>query len=479
MDALKQSLPLNLNPETFTALGREMLDLAAEWLANEGEDPVLQPISGRELATLLDEPPPERGMASDTLLAELRKKVLRYSRHNGHPRYFAHVCASPDPVGALADLLASTINQNLTAWRSAPAGATLERLAIRWLDELIGFDGGGHGLLLGGGSTANLHVLGAAAPHVLRAHPHKKREDLVLYVSTETHVSLAKAARFLGVGHVCAIAVDAERRMRVDALREALNDDRSAGLVPAMVAGSAGTANAGTVDPLPEIAAVCREADAWFHVDGAYGAPAAMTEAYAFLRDGFAHADSLSLDPHKWLYAPFDMGALLVRDPERLRAAYSAASEYITITETAPFEDHAFWDYGLEMSRRYRALKLWIMFKLRGVEAYRTAIAENITVREYLDARVRAEPELELLASGLSISCFRYRPINTNEAALNRINTTIQKKLLATGGIVLSPTTLDGRYSLRICIVNFHTRRTDMDWVIEHVLAFGREAVKT
>lgn len=470
---------LTPDAEEFSRLGRDFLDLAAEWLAHEEDDPVLEATSGAALAALLDEPPPERGMAADALFGELREKVLRYSRRNGHPRYFAHVCASPDPVGALADLLASTINQNLTAWRSAPAGTTLERLAIRWLDELVGFDGGGHGLLLGGGSAANLHALGAAVPHALQAYPGKTRDDLVLYVSTETHVSLAKAARFLGVGHVRQIAVDTERRMRVDALHEALRADRTADRVPVMVAGSAGTANAGTVDPLAEIAAVCREANVWFHVDGAYGAPAAMTEAYAFLREGFARADSLSLDPHKWLYAPFDMGALLVREPERLRAAYAATSEYITITETAPFEDHAFWDYGLEMSRRFRALKLWVMFKLRGVDTYRVAIADNIAVREYLDTRIEAEPELERLASGLSISCFRYRPAAIDEATLNRINTAIQKKLLATGSIILSPTTLDGRYSLRICIVNFHTRREDMDWVIEHVLEFGREAART
>lgn len=476
MTAASDTLPLKLDTETFRALGAELLDLAAEWLAQEEDDPVLEKIGGGELTALLDEAPPSRGMTSDALIGELREKVLRYSRRNGHPRYFAHVCASPDPVGALADLLASTINQNLTAWRSAPSATTLERLVLRWLDELIGFDGGGHGLLLGGGSAANLHALGAAVPHALRTHPDRARSDLVLYVSSETHVSLAKAARFLGVGHARRLPVDAERRLSVEALRGAIAADRKAELIPAMVAGSAGTANAGTVDPLAEIAAVCREAGVWFHVDGAYGAPAAMTEAYAFLREGFARADSLSLDPHKWLYAPFDLGALLVRDPERLRAAYATESEYITITETAPFEDHAFWDYGMEMSRRFRALKLWMMFKLRGVDAYRDAIAVNIALREYLDARLDAEPELERLASALSISCFRYRPAGADEADLNRINTEIQHKLLASGGIVLSPTTLDGRYSLRVCIVNFHARRADMDWVIEHVLAFGREA---
>ena len=467
---------LDMPPEQFRQLGGELLELAAQWLGDEPDAPVLRHCSGVELAASFEQPPPEQGIDHAELLAELRDKVLRHSRHNGHPRQFAHVCASPDPVGALADLLASTINQNVTAWRSAPAAATVERQVLRWLDALVGFDGGGHGLLLGGGSAANLHALGAAVERALRRHPGATRERLVLYTSRETHLSLAKAARFLGIGHVRSLPVDAARRLQPDTLRAALVTDREGGLIPVMVAGSAGTANAGSIDPLVALAAVCREAGIWFHVDGAYGAPAALTAAYAFLRDGFAQADSLSLDPHKWLFAPFDTGVLLVRDPQWLRDAYSETSEYITVTETDPLESHAFWDYGMELSRRFRALKLWIMFKLRGVDAYRRAIADNIALREYLDQRVQAEAELELLASDLSISCFRYRPADADRAALDRINAAIQSRLLATGEISLSPTTLDGRYSLRVCIVNFRTRRADIDWLIERVLAFGREA---
>jgi glutamate/tyrosine decarboxylase-like PLP-dependent enzyme len=467
---------LDMPIERFRQLGGEFLELAAQWLADEPSAPVLRRCSGAGLAALFEQPPPEQGIDDAALLAELRDKVLRHSRHNGHPRQFAHVCASPDPVGALADLLASAINQNVTAWRSAPAAATVERQVLRWLDALVGFDGGGHGLLLGGGSAANLHALGAAVEQALRRHPDATRERLVLYTSRETHLSLAKAARFLGVGHVRALAVDAGRRLQPDTLRVALAADRDAGLVPAMVAASAGTANAGSIDPLLELAAASHEFGVWFHVDGAYGAPAALAPAYAFLRDGFAQADSLSLDPHKWLFAPFDTGVLLVRDPQRLRDAYAETSEYITVTETEPLESHAFWDHGMELSRRFRALKLWIMFKLRGVDAYRRAIADNIALREYLDQRVQAEAELELLASGLSIACFRYRPAGADAAALDRINTAIQSRLQATGEISLSPTTLDGRYSLRICIVNFRTRHADIDWLVEHVLAFGREA---
>jgi len=467
---------LDLSVDTFRRLGDGVLDLAAQWLAAEPAAPVLERGNGDALAALFAAPPPEQGIDEATLLAELRDNVLRYSRRNGHPRQWAHVCASPDPVGALADLLVSTINQNVTAWRSAPAAVTVERQVLRWLDALVGFDGGGHGLLLGGGSAANLHALGAAVARAQLRHPGVPRERLVLYTSRETHLSLAKGARFLGVGHVRALPVDAERRLPPDVVRDALVGDRAAGLVPVMVVGSVGTANAGSIDPLVELAAVCRDASVWFHVDGAYGAPAAMTAGHAFLRDGFARADSMSLDPHKWLFAPFDTGVLLVRDAQTLRDAYSETSEYITVTEADPLEAHAFFDHGMELSRRFRALKLWMMFELRGVAPYRQAIADNIALREYLDDRIAAEPELERLASGLSISCFRYVPPGSADAdALDRLNARIQARLMATGEIALSPTTLDGRYSLRVCIVNFRTRRADIDWLVERVLAFGRE----
>src|SRR6478672_8921005 len=234
---------LDLPVADFRALGAQVLDLAAQWLASEPEAPVLARLGGAELQALFADGPPDHGIGDDALLAQLRDNVMRHARHNGHPRQWAHVCASPDPVGALADLLVSTINQNVTAWRSAPAAVTVERQVLRWLDALVGFDGGGHGLLLGGGSAANLHAVGAAVARAQSRHHGVPRERLVLYTSRETHLSLAKAARFLGVGQVRALPVDAQRRLPPGVLRDALRDEREAGLVPALVAGSAGTAN--------------------------------------------------------------------------------------------------------------------------------------------------------------------------------------------------------------------------------------------
>jgi len=468
----REAVPPDMDPETFRALGYRVVDEMAHWLAGEAADPVLEPISGEWLRALLEEPPPRAASPTDDVLQTFRDVIARYSRRNGHPRYLAYVSASAAPAAVLADALASMLNQNVTAWRSAPAAAAVERRVIAWLGELTGF-GACEGLLLGGGSAANLHALGCAIARAGSRRPDVARERFAVYTSTQTHLSLDKAARFLGLGPVRALAVDERRRLRPDALREAIRADREAGLVPALVCGSAGTANTGTIDPLAEIAAVCRDQAVWFHVDGAYGAPAALTDGYAWLRDDFSQADSLSLDPHKWLYAPLDAGCLLVRDGAAARAAYSRTAAYIAVSQTAPEENHAFWDYGLELSRRFRALKIWFLFKLHGVDAIARSIDANIDVRRHLDRLIDAEPKLEPLGSELSISCFRYRRPGLDATALDRVNRRILEDLLAGGGALLSPTTLDGRFALRICIVNFRTRLADMEWLAREVVRLG------
>ncbi|MGD8690381.1 MAG: aminotransferase class V-fold PLP-dependent enzyme [Gammaproteobacteria bacterium] len=469
--------PLDMPPEAFRTLGHRIVDLMSEWLTGESANPVLEPCNGEALAQWLGGPLPREAGDVETVLEEFRERIAHYSRRNGHPRYFAYVSASADPVGILADALASALNQNVTTWRSAPAAATVERQVLRWLDEWVGFNAGGQGLLLGGGSAANLHAIGAAMQAALDRREGNVREELTLYVSREGHLSMTKAARFLGFApeHVRRIAVDAERRMDPGALDTAIREDLDRGLTPAAVCASAGTANAGTIDPLAAIADVCERHDVWLHVDGAYGAPAATTSRYAWLKPQFARADSLSLDPHKWLYAPLDVGCLLVRDSARLRAAYAQTSEYIAVQETGDIEGHAFFDHGLELSRRFRALKLWFMFKIHGTDRIAEAIADNIETRQYFDARVAEHADLELLGSDLSISCFRFAARGLNPEQTNTLNRRILDALLADGGTVLSPTVLEGRFCLRICIVNFRTRKEDMDWLITEVRRLGGE----
>ena len=454
----------DIPPAELEQWTRDVGRFLQEWLAREPEDPVLENISGKALQAGLDSGLPRQGAEFTAVMQEFRDWIARYSRANGNPRYLAYVCASADPVGVLADSLASAMNQNVTAWRSAPAAATVERLVIRWLDELVGFAGGGHGILTGGGSSANFNALAMALQRAAD-EGHDDRRSACVYLSADTHLSLHKAARILGIPrkNLRSIAIDDHRRMRSDKLAAAIAADRDNGLHPLLVVGSAGTANCGAIDPLNDIAAIAREEHLWFHVDGAYGAPAAMTPSHGWLRECFARADSLSLDPHKWLYAPLDIGCLLLRDAELARRTFSETAAYTTVEQTDPLEAHAFFDYGMELSRRFRALKLWMQLKVRGSDAIAARIQEDIHLREHLDASIAASDDFEALGSDLSISCFRFRQAGMGEDQCNSFNRELLDRLLAQGRFLLSPTTLDGRFALRICIVNFRTRREDLD----------------
>ena len=347
---------------------------------------------------------------------------------------------------------------------------------IRWLDDGLGFNGSGHGLLLSGGSAANTHGIACARARALELG--RAASDLTIYFSREAHLSLKQAAFALGFepSRIRVLPVDAAFQLDLVALNKALEEDRDQGLIPTCVCGSLGTANTGAVDPLERIAKLASSYGAWFHVDGAYGAPAALTESYAFCRRGLERADSMSIDPHKWLFAPFDVGCVLVRDPSASRLAFARTSEYITVERLGEVESFAFFDHGPELSRRLRALKVWMILKVRGLDTLAQEIQRNIDLRLLLDRRIREEDRLELLGSELSISCFRFRPNpSVSEDDLNAINREILETLLSEGHFLMSPTTLEGRYSLRVCIVNFRTQASDIEELVQEVLRLGTQ----
>lgn len=469
----------DLPDDELRRLGREVVELLIEAGAAERRDPVLRRVSGTELRALLDEPLPRRPSPVDDVLATWRDVCLPYARRNGHPRFFGYVVTSADPLGVLADAMASALNQPVTAWRSAPAATEIERLVVRWLDELTGFGGAGHGLLVSGGSSANFHALACAVTDAeARAGlPAGSRHRLAVYLSTEGHVSLRKAAHLLGLppGQVHLIGVDGERRLRPDLLESRVAQDRAEGLVPAAVCVSAGTANTGAIDPLGDVADLCAAQGIWYHVDGSYGAPAVLTPQYAWMAGAFARADSLSLDPHKWLFVPCDAGCVLVREAAATRRAFSLYSEYTAVTETDAIEQFALFDHGLEMSRRFRGLKVWTVLKARGADRIAAAIQHDIDLRARLDARVASEPRLEALGSELSIACFRYRPAGPAGSDLDGVNQRILANLVRGGRSYMSPTTLDGRFALRVCIVNFRTTTDDVDFLLDEVLRIGAD----
>jgi glutamate/tyrosine decarboxylase-like PLP-dependent enzyme len=468
----------DLSPDELRRLGHETVEIMLEAIASERVDPVYRKPSGAELMNLFNEPLPEEGCGPDEVIQQWRTDVLPYCRRNGHPRFFAYVCTSADPVGMLADAVASALNQPVTAWRSSPATTTVERQVLQWLDELTGFSAGGSGAMTSGGSMANFQSLACAVhgAELRSGLPSGSRHRMVIYLSTEGHVSLKKAARVLGIpdDQVRLIGIDRNRRMRVEDLRRQIQTDRRLGLVPVAVCASAGTANTGAIDPLRELGSLCRTEEIWFHVDGSYGAPAVLTEEFAWMKEGFQEADSLSLDPHKWLFAPVDAGCMLVREDEILRSAFSIDSEYTTVVETDPIERFAYFDRGLEMSRRFRALKVWSILKARGVANIRRVVQHNIKLRYRLDELIDAREQLEPLGSELSISCFRYVPgRETDLSRADHINETIVNRLVEDGRFYLSPTVLDGKYSLRVCIVNFRTTEQDIIDLVDEIVLIG------
>jgi len=461
---------LQLSPSDFRTLAARVTALAADYLAGLEQRPTFPQVSGEESLEPFSDALPEKGLGP-AALAGLHE-VLKSSRPPS-PRFFGYVLGSGEPVAALADLLTSVLNQNVTAWRSAPAAVALERQLIGALAAALGCQGY-HGSFCGGGSMANLMALAMAREAQLPANASGVRPGVV-YASSEVHMSIPKAMAVLGLGrdNLRLIPTDERLRMSLPHLRDAIAADRTKGRKPLAVVATSGTVNTGSIDPLADIAALCREQGLWMHIDGAYGAlrRAAVPERFA----GLNAADSLSLDPHKWLYQPLDCGVLLFRDAAAARRAFSYSGDYARPLVEDPLEGFAFFEESLELSRRFRALKLWLSMRYHGLDAFRRAIRADLLHAALLAQQIAATAGLELAAPvSLSAVCFRYRPEDT---AVNddRLNAAILKRVIERGRVYLSNATLGGRFVLRACFVNHRTTEADVAQIVPEVLAAARE----
>jgi glutamate/tyrosine decarboxylase-like PLP-dependent enzyme len=470
-EPIQRDASLDLSGEDLRALLAGVTALAEQEVAAARCGPVFErPPSAVEVERMLDADRalPSDGESVDELLAACAA-ILAAGRRTT-PAFFGYVQSPPAPVAVAADLLASAADQNVTAWRSAPAAAAVEHQTLRWLGEFVGFDPAATGILVSGGSAANLTALLVALRAVTA--PDDDRRAMRVYASADTHFSVAKAATALGV-RLERVAVDRERRLDPAALRTAIASDRAAGLGPGCVVANAGTTSTGAVDPLDAVATVAADAGVWLHVDGAYGAPAAAAPAARDLFAGLHRADSVCIDAHKWLYAPVDCSALLLHDPAATARAFGAgADDYVRVLADQPAESFAFWDHGLELSRRFRALKLWATLRFHGARTLAASIGEDIRLAAHLAECVEAAEDFELLAGpGLSICCFRHAPAQVDEPALDAHNERILQALQRDGRVYLSNATIDGRFALRACITNFRTTRAD----VERVLTVVRE----
>ena len=461
--------------ESFRHLGHLAIDLAADHLEGVRGRPVYQPMPAEARAGLLTQPLPDQGRAPADLLTVVRDEVFAHPMGNGHPRFFGWVNSPPFPIGVLAELLAAALDPSCAG--GDHAATYLERCAVRWLMELVGFPAeGSTGLLVSGGSMASLTALAAARHRTVAVDGGDVREDglqdrsapLVLYMSEEGHSCIRKAAELLGLGrtNIRTIPVGADHRMDVSALRSAISSDRNAGRRPFCVVASAGTVSTGAVDPLDPLADLCVAEGLWLHVDGAYGAMGVLDPTAAAQLAGLDRADSLALDPHKWLSVPVECGALLVRDEANLRATFSLVPPYLWTEEGKGFGGLPWYsEYGFQQTRGFRALKLWMVLAHLGREGLVAHVSRHNALARRLSTLVDASPDLELAAPPtLSIVCFRYLPAGwpADDPRLDDLNRAIMQAVQAGGEAFVTNAVLRGLFVLRACILHYATTEEDL-----------------
>jgi aromatic-L-amino-acid decarboxylase len=477
---MKRSTPIEIDKETFQKMGYELIDKISHFMNTMGERPVTTNKSNKEIAALIGTTSlPENGSSPDELLARTTDILMENSLLNGHPKFMGYITSSPAPIGALADLLAATINPNVGAQILSPVATEIEKQTIQWLAEFIGVSPTYGGILVSGGNMANftgfLAARTAKAPKEIKEKGiSNATNQLTVYCSDTTHTWVEKAVILFGLGtdSIRWIPSDAKNKMNISLLEQKIEDDVKLGFKPMMIVGTAGDVSTGSVDNLQEIARVSKKHNSWFHIDGAYGVPAAIVPKYKALFNGMEDADSIALDPHKWLYSPLEAGCTLVKNPQHLLDTFSSHPEYYNFSDN----DHNFYEFGLQNSRGFRALKVWLALKQIGKKGYIQMINEDIDLAKMLFDAAKNHPEMEAVTHSLSIATFRYVPKeNQTEAYLNTLNEELVNTLQAGGELFISNAIIKGNYCLRACIVNFRTSEKDINEMIEIIVREGRK----
>ncbi len=484
-----RSSPLDLTPEQFRALGHDLIDQMADLLREIPAGPVTQ---GAKLSdvreALQNRGVPREGSDPRMLLNETVSLLRGHSLYNGHPRFYGFITSSAAPIGALAELIAATINQNVGGYSLSPMATEMEAQTVRWIAELVGMPAGSSGVLVSGGNMANIAGVWAARTNMLgdavRSHGIRGLPPLRIYASAATHTWVQKAADLSGIGTEAIrwIAIDEKERIRPDDLRDTIARDLAAGDRPVVIIGTAGSVSTGAIDPLGELASIAHEHGIWFHVDGAYGAPAAMLPDAPDDLTALGQADSVAVDPHKWLYAPIEAGCVLVRNPQALRDAFSYHPPYYPDAIEDPDPPLYYHEWSPQNTRGFRALKIWLGLRQVGRSGYERMIAEDIRLAQRMYEMADTHEELEAKSVGLSICTFRYVGMRgaavVSQAELNALNKSLMERLQAEGRAFLTNAVIDGNYLLRACIVNFRTGEDDVRALIDEVVRVGREEEK-
>jgi glutamate/tyrosine decarboxylase-like PLP-dependent enzyme len=488
MSTTQPSSPLEIQKEEFRKAGHFLIDTVAEFFETISDRPVTTGETPTQLQKLLGGGSlPDRGIPVSDLVNKASDLLINHSLFNGHPRFFGYITSSPAPIGALSDLLATAINPNVGANILSPMASAIEKQTIQWLAEFIGVSPSYGGILVSGGNMANFTAFLAArtakGPKTLKegglsACP----KEMVFYCSKATHTWIEKAAVLFGHGTKAIrwIPTHPNNKMNIDILERTVADDRRNGKQPFLVVGNAGDVSTGAVDDLASIAGVCKANDLWFHIDGAYGIPAAVIPGYKALFAGIQEADSIALDPHKWLYAPLEAGCTLVKNPQHLVDTYSSHPVYYNFDKHAEEPTVNFYEYGFQNSRGFRALKVWMALQQVGRSGYIDLIGKDLALAKLMFEEAGKHPELEAVSQSLSITTLRFVPSDypagqVAEEYLNQLNEQLLNELQREGAVFLSNAVVEGKYCLRACLVNFRTTARDVVDTLQIIVRKGRE----
>jgi aromatic-L-amino-acid/L-tryptophan decarboxylase len=478
----------DLEPAEIRRLGYHFADVITEYYASMRTSPIIPTKTLKQLKQIFDEPLPQQGMNPEALLLECQKKIVAHAVRFGHPQFLGWVLSPGTIMGAYADGLASTLNQNVSLSGAGMATA-VELTVLDWIKKILGYDPKAAGILVSGGTSANLHALAVArntqCGNNIRQQGLKNNDHLIIYASSEAHVCIDKAVDLLGIGidNIRRIKVDAHFHMDLQDLTKNIQQDLNQGYHPFCVVATAGTVNTGAVDPLNSMADICKKYKLWLHVDAAYGGFIALSSQLKPLLNGIHRADSIAVDPHKWLFIPYEAGCVLVRDPHHMKKTFSYSTDYLKLDNTKSFSDGDvdFADYGIQLSRCFRALKIWMSLKQYGTQRYGRMIDQNMNLARFWRTLISKSTDFKLMApSDLSVVCFRYEPQKISEKNkeeyLDMLNQHILKELRKERSMLISSTVLHKKLVLRACIVNYRTTKQDVTDIMNTIQILGKKS---
>ncbi|NKB38408.1 MAG: aminotransferase class V-fold PLP-dependent enzyme [Gammaproteobacteria bacterium] len=473
----EENYKLELSPTEMKALGYQVIDMLVDYQTSVAGQAVKTQVAQADMEALLRESAPESGSDASALVRKLQEEILIDLEHKIHPRDFAFIPGPSNFVSVMADTIAGGLNIFSGAQLTSSAATIIELQVIDWLRQIFGFEDSAGGLFVSGGSAANLTGLAAARHLILNDDIGSAR----IYYSDQTHVSNIKALKLLGfqAEQFSSISTDEDFRIKPDELQECVNKDRDAGFKPFCIIANAGTTNTGAVDPLEELLAIRDTEQMWLHVDGAFGAAAALTDKGREVLKGLENVDSLSFDPHKWLFQPYEIGGIIVRDMNHLQKTFATNASYLRDIQGPDSQEVNFFDYGIQMTRGFRALKMWLSIKTFGLAAFRKAIERGIELAELVETELKKSEHWEIITPAqLGIITFRYVIAGLDESALSELNQRIVQSIVDDGFAFILTTSLRGQTVLRICAINPRTSDEDIRLTIEKLGQFGQSAAE-